>query len=315
MVLARDLLNPRWPAVDRLLFYALVVGSVLLAAWGVAPEVARELTPTVLVPPAGPGLMPAAAAASLRAAAFGPGAWWLAGVLGVVLLAGLWDRWRTAEVLAAAALVIGAACLLAGRYDAQLAVASALRWNLAIALLLVSAVVWFRASLTAAPARRALSPGDRRGGAGPHARLVVDRLRSAGAVADRARGLVGLSTGHTRRTTARFMVRRRRTGDQQHRAAGFGRRGAGGSCRPRAIARVCLCRGAGERSHGGRRIRAGSSYRRGKHRRDANRADRAARHAGGGCVGHWLGRGAATAGGAAAASPNRRWPTSSCGCN
>jgi hypothetical protein len=151
--LAQEFLDPPWPAVDRVIFYALAAGSVLLAAWGTVPEVGRELawsSPVPAAAAAAQGAMPAAAAAAVRAAAFGAGAWWLVCVLSGVLVAALWDRWRAAEALAATALAICAACLLAGRLDVQLAVASALRWNLSSVLLLVSAVVWFRAPLTGA---------------------------------------------------------------------------------------------------------------------------------------------------------------------
>jgi hypothetical protein len=149
-VLAHELLNPRWPAVDRVVFYALVAGSVLLAVWGTVPEIDRELawgSPATAAAVAAQGAIPAAPAAAVRAAVFGSGAWWLMGVLAGALVVALWDRWRAAETLAAPALAIGAACLLAGQFDAQLAVASSLRWNLATALLLISAAVWFRVPL------------------------------------------------------------------------------------------------------------------------------------------------------------------------
>ena len=74
-------------------------------------------------PPAGRPAVPSA---------FGPTAWILLGVLAVMLVATLWERWRTAELVAVLLVAATLPCLIAGRFAPDLAVASALRWALAI---------------------------------------------------------------------------------------------------------------------------------------------------------------------------------------
>ena len=59
------------------------------------------------------------------ALAFGPAAWVLLGVLAAMLAATLWERWRTAELVAVLLLAATLPCLIAGRFAPDLAVASA----------------------------------------------------------------------------------------------------------------------------------------------------------------------------------------------
>ena len=80
----------------------------------------------------------------LQQAAFGGGAWLLIGILAAMLTATLWDRWRRAELTSALLLAATLPCLIAGRFAGDLAVASALRWGVAVCFLIVSAAIWER---------------------------------------------------------------------------------------------------------------------------------------------------------------------------
>lgn len=63
-----------------------------------------------------------------------------------MLVATLWERWRTAELAAVLLAAATLPCLIAGRFAPDLAVASALRWGLAISFALCSVAVWRRAA-------------------------------------------------------------------------------------------------------------------------------------------------------------------------
>src|SRR5207244_4274040 len=71
------------PGFDRVVLGGLVLGQLLVGATALVPELVRELRPA----DAGIDL-----AATTSAAAFGPGAWLLLGMLALVLLATLWER-------------------------------------------------------------------------------------------------------------------------------------------------------------------------------------------------------------------------------
>ena len=106
----------------------------LLVACCTLAEVPRELVGGA-VAPAVPAAVPSA---------FGPTAWILLGVLAVMLVATLWERWRTAELVAVLLLAATLPCLIAGRFATDLAVASASRWTLAIGFAVCSIAVWGR---------------------------------------------------------------------------------------------------------------------------------------------------------------------------
>ena len=63
-----------------------------------------------------------------------------------MLVATLWERWRTAELVAVLLLAATLPCLIAGRFATDLAVASASRWTLAIGFRLCSIAVWGRST-------------------------------------------------------------------------------------------------------------------------------------------------------------------------
>ena len=147
------LVDPPWPAFDRLP-RAVVVGlMVMLAVYAAVPGVAQELTPhdvaARLLGTDAPGrVVPPLAAFEIpgipHAPALGAGSWALGGLTIALLLAGQWERFRRLDLLAA--LVIGAlaAPLVAGRWEPSVAAASALRWSSAVVLLAMSALIWSR---------------------------------------------------------------------------------------------------------------------------------------------------------------------------
>ena len=76
--------------------------------------------------------------------ALGAGSWIVFGLLILAMLLTYWERRRSAFLLGALAVLSGIIPLLAGRFEYQIAAASAWRW-LAVAFLLVgSLVIWYR---------------------------------------------------------------------------------------------------------------------------------------------------------------------------
>lgn len=140
---AQYLLEPPWPALDRLLTHLLVVAQAVLAVLAVAPDVVAELQT-----PGGPGL-----AWAERVHATGPAAWLLLGLLGLATLATLWERWRADVLTVLVLLTATVPVLVAGSFRDDLAAASALRWGLAAAFLACSVPMWFRTSLRRLGAR------------------------------------------------------------------------------------------------------------------------------------------------------------------
>jgi hypothetical protein len=145
------LLDAPWPAVDWLLLHTLVAAQLALLAVHLLFGCYEELI----------GGKP-----GRSDDAFGLGAWGLLATLAVALVATLWHRWRRAEMVGSLLVAVSLACLLAGRWTPDLAVASALRWWLAAACVACSAVVWQRHRLAAwavaARPRVELQPGTHR---------------------------------------------------------------------------------------------------------------------------------------------------------
>jgi hypothetical protein len=124
------LLDPGWPRVDRIVLAALVFGQLAGALVAGVAGVGAEL-----------------AHGGRFGAAPGSAAWVALLVVGLALLAALWERWRAMDL--AGALIVGltGVLLVAGRYAPEVATASALRWGLALFVLAVSILVWLRDSL------------------------------------------------------------------------------------------------------------------------------------------------------------------------
>jgi hypothetical protein len=135
---AHRLLEPPWPAWDRVVLFGLAVGSLVLAIRGVGPGILHELSPasvpfTLDVP-------------EVLGETAGPGAWVLLGMLTLALIVSLWDR----PVLAVTGLTLTALSvpvLVAILWQGELATATALRWGLGLILLVCSIPLWLRDSL------------------------------------------------------------------------------------------------------------------------------------------------------------------------
>jgi hypothetical protein len=139
-------------AFDHLLAGALVVGFSLLTVFGAASGVSCELTNAARSPRVFDLLdFP-------HGLIFGLGSWIILAILLAVMLGNLRER-RRGEFALGGLIVLWAVCpLVAGRFESQLATASAGRWSLAIFLLAVSIAYAFRhrlfgrSSVTVSPA-------------------------------------------------------------------------------------------------------------------------------------------------------------------
>jgi hypothetical protein len=146
IVLRRDpvlhgLLNPGWPAVDQLVKHATVALQLVVllpALWaGVEREIIGSIPFSTTFPWSG-------------ASQFGLGAWGVLGVLAITLVGSLWQQWRSMELADSLLLATTLPCLIAGRFAADVALASALRWTLALEFVACSAAVWQRRRLARA---------------------------------------------------------------------------------------------------------------------------------------------------------------------
>lgn len=125
-------------SIDRLLTWSLLGALVLFAIYGAWSGVTRELE--VL----------GSAYAGINVAGFAHqevlalGSWILLGLLTVLLLANYWERRRQEYLLGAIVGLSVAIPLLAGRFEMQMATATAWRWLAAVFLLGGSIVLWYR---------------------------------------------------------------------------------------------------------------------------------------------------------------------------
>lgn len=148
---AWPMLEPGWPAVDRVVGHAVAVGQLMVAGFYAAVACQHELVP---------GLGPVAGRVM---AAFGPTAWWTLCVVAFGLVGALGYRWRTLDLLAALLTAATVPYLIAGGMGSSLASATALRWTGAAAFLAGAAVICIRRPLVGlghkCGARLALGPG------------------------------------------------------------------------------------------------------------------------------------------------------------
>jgi hypothetical protein len=128
----RQLLEPSWPALDRVVIGCLVLGLLGMAVVGIAPAMVAEWTPTV------DGWIGSATDAT------GPGAWGFLGMLALVLITALWDRLPAEALLGLVFLALTIPLLMAGVFAVDRASASAIRWGLAICFVVCSAAIWLR---------------------------------------------------------------------------------------------------------------------------------------------------------------------------
>lgn len=134
---ARRLLNPDWPAVDRLVAYAVAGGQLWVAALFAWFGCQGELRPLSLP----------AAMMAVWPNAFEPYAWWLVGLTALALFTALWHGWRRPELVSA--LLVGAAvsCLVAGSLGTSLGTASVARWSMAAWFVLGAVAIMGRGTL------------------------------------------------------------------------------------------------------------------------------------------------------------------------
>lgn len=137
---AQELFNPPWISLDRLTLGFLVVGQLLLAIGEIGPSIRQELTPLGRV--IGPD-----AAGSIQPLGNELAAWSLLGLLGLVLLTSLLDRWPAAHLSGLLVLAITPPILIASQFAPEQATTAALRWGLGCCFLAVSALLWLRRPL------------------------------------------------------------------------------------------------------------------------------------------------------------------------
>lgn len=136
--LAQDLMNPRWPAFDRILARGVVLGVLLMNGAWVLSAASHEFFG---------GYTPAGGA--LYDIVCGPIGWAVLALAAATEIGALFNGWRPADGVAWIAVAISAGYLLAGTFHAEVAVATALRWILAIDFLFVGAVLWGRTPMRA----------------------------------------------------------------------------------------------------------------------------------------------------------------------
>lgn len=143
------LLNAPWPAVDRVVRAGVVIAFVAMAIYAVWPGVGQELAPLEAARGTAPAVRVVTPVAAYQIAgidqthAAGNGAWLFgAAVLGAVCI-GMGERRQANAWLLAAIIVLAMVCpLLAARWEAEVATASALRWISAVFFLVASTALW-----------------------------------------------------------------------------------------------------------------------------------------------------------------------------
>jgi hypothetical protein len=131
-------------AFDHLLGGALLIAFGVLVVFGAMTGVGQELTSLATDPPS------FNLAGFPHQLIFGAGSWILLATLLAVMLGNLWERGRGEFAIGALTALAIAGPLLAGRFEAQVATASAWRWFAAIFLLLGSIAFYFREELARA---------------------------------------------------------------------------------------------------------------------------------------------------------------------
>ncbi|MGH9956944.1 MAG: zinc ribbon domain-containing protein, partial [Pyrinomonadaceae bacterium] len=131
------LVDGSW-TVDRLITWAVLVGFIFLALYGALPGVTRELTAEGTANPSWN------IAGFPHEEAFAIGSWIMLGLLVVAMLASAWESRRSVYVLGAVVALTAITPLLAGRFETEIATASAWRWLAALLLLLASIPLLFR---------------------------------------------------------------------------------------------------------------------------------------------------------------------------
>ena len=129
-------------AVDRFVLWALLPAFLLLAVYGALSGVVRELAAL------GSDYAGFNIAGFPHEEALGPGSWILFGLLLVAVMVSYWERRRNEFLLGAVAVFSATIPLIAGRFEQQIATATAWRWLTATFLILGSFVLWSRQRLS-----------------------------------------------------------------------------------------------------------------------------------------------------------------------
>ncbi len=137
-LVVRPFLEPRWITVDRAVLASLVIAQLLIPVLALIPSITSELSGTTV----GETLM--LWPESVLPHAFGIGAWVLLAVVSIALIAALWDRWAAVAVVALVLATATIPVLVAGTFEGDYTVLPTLRWGLAAAFALVSALLWAR---------------------------------------------------------------------------------------------------------------------------------------------------------------------------
>ena len=124
-------------APDRLLAQFLLAAFVSLVVYGTLSGIAQELH-------ALGGAYAFDIAGFAHQEALGVGSWVLLGLLLLIMLGSFWERRQSVHLLGALVVVLTIVPLLAGRFEAQIATATAWRWLAAMFLLFGSLVLWYR---------------------------------------------------------------------------------------------------------------------------------------------------------------------------
>ena len=125
-------------SVDRVVAWLLLGGFLLLAVYGSFSGVVRELA-AVGSSDAGFDV-----AGFPHEEALALGSWIVLGLLTITMLGNFWERRSRVHLLGALVVLSAAIPLLAGRFEYQMATASAWRWLAALFLLAGSLLIWYR---------------------------------------------------------------------------------------------------------------------------------------------------------------------------
>jgi hypothetical protein len=125
-------------SIDRVIPWVLLGGFVLMAIYGAASGVAQEFAPS------GSETLNWNIAGFPHSEAFALGSWIVMGLLTIIPLANAWERKQRFYLIGAMIAVCAMIPLLAGRFELQLASATAWRFLAAIFFALGSVLIWFR---------------------------------------------------------------------------------------------------------------------------------------------------------------------------
>ena len=128
-------------SIDRLIPWVLLAAFVFLSIYGAASGVLQEFAPR------GSQTLDWNIAGFPHREAFALGSWIVLGLLTIIMLANAWERRQRFYLLGAVTAICCVIPLLAGRFESQLATATAWRFLAAVFVALGSVLFWFRESL------------------------------------------------------------------------------------------------------------------------------------------------------------------------